>query len=312
MFCSTIIPTIGRPSLERAVRSVLAQELPDAAFELIVVNDSGRPLPPADWQRSPQIRIIHTAGRERSVARNTGAAIARGRYLHFLDDDDWLLPGGLAALQQLWQRAGDAAWLFGGTQLVDRQGKPLIQLHPAVAGNCFIQMMAGEWLPLQSSLIDSARFFAVGGFAPLIPGIEDVDLARRIALAGEMAGTKALVAAVGMGQENSTTNSGSARRLGQMAREEILGRPGVLARMLGSADDGYWYGRIPRAYFTSAVWNFSHRRVATAVSRLMWGMMGFLFGGKAVFSGAFWRALARPYQSRAFSQGFSEAETAVR
>ena len=58
MFCATIIPTIGREKLTRAVESVLSQDLP-AEFEVIVVNDSGRPLAEADWQRDERVRVIH-------------------------------------------------------------------------------------------------------------------------------------------------------------------------------------------------------------------------------------------------------------
>ena len=42
--------------------------------------------------------VVNTHHSERSVARNTGAALSHGDYLHFLDDDDILLPGAYAAL----------------------------------------------------------------------------------------------------------------------------------------------------------------------------------------------------------------------
>jgi hypothetical protein len=45
MFSSTVIPTIGRPTLDRAVRSVLDQGFSADDFEVIVVNDSGERLP---------------------------------------------------------------------------------------------------------------------------------------------------------------------------------------------------------------------------------------------------------------------------
>ena len=102
MFCSTVIPTIGRPTLARSVDSVLGQSFTANNFEVILINDSGQPLPPAGWQRSERVRIINTNRHNRSVARNTGAAIARGRYLHFLDDDDWMLPD---AFESLWELA---------------------------------------------------------------------------------------------------------------------------------------------------------------------------------------------------------------
>ena len=42
MFCTTVIPTIGRPTLNRAVTSLLEQAFTADDFEIIVVNDSGR------------------------------------------------------------------------------------------------------------------------------------------------------------------------------------------------------------------------------------------------------------------------------
>ena len=83
MICSTIIPTIGRGSLSRAVESVLQQDFDRDEFEVIVVNDSGKPLPHQAWMDSKHVSLLHTNRLNRSVARNTGAAVARGKYLHF-------------------------------------------------------------------------------------------------------------------------------------------------------------------------------------------------------------------------------------
>ena len=74
MFSSTIIPTVGRPTLERTVESVLNQNFDKDQFEVIVVNDSGEPLTKnASWRTARNIQILETNRRERSFARNTGA-----------------------------------------------------------------------------------------------------------------------------------------------------------------------------------------------------------------------------------------------
>jgi hypothetical protein len=302
MFCSTIIPTVGRPSLPRAVQTVLQQKV-TFDFEIIVVNDGERPVPPADWRRSPHVQIIQTTQRERGAARNAGAAIARGAYLHFLDDDDWLAPGGLAALQAQAQRRPNAALVYGAAQLVNRQDEPLMQLYPDFQGNALVQTLAGEWLPLQASLIRSDAFWAAGGFNPRIAGIEDVDLTRRLALVGDVSGLPELVAFVGMGAENSTTDGAKARLLGQAARETIFEDGQAWPRLWAAADNTYWRGRIARAYLTSAVWNGQQGLYATAVSRLLWGGVSSL---RAVLDWPrreYWRAVLRPHQGVAFARG---------
>ena len=307
MFCSTIIPTVGRPSLDRAVNSVLEQEFKADEFEVIVVNDSGRPLSPVDWYRSPHVQIIKTQQRERGAARNVGATVARGDYLHFLDDDDWLAQGGLVILQGQAQRQPEAVLVYGGAQLVDRQANSLIQLDPALQGNVLIKTLAGEWLPLQASLIRTDAFWEIGGFDPLIPGIEDIDLARRLTLHGDVVGTPEIVVFVGMGEEDSTTDRAAAHLLGQAARERIFEDAGTWQRLWASADSAYWQGRIARAYLTSAVWNGRQGLIATAVSRMAWATMSLTVSSWNVLHKEYWQAVLRPHQSKAFARGIEKA-----
>jgi glycosyltransferase involved in cell wall biosynthesis len=296
IFCSTIIPTVGRASLERTVRSVLEQSVNHQDFEVIVVNDLGQPLPDANWMRSDRVRLIETNRRNRCVARNSGAAIARGRYLHFLDDDDWLLPG---AFQHLWKVAegNPAGWIYGGYELVDRQGKRLEICLPDEQGNCAVRFAIGEWLPLQVSLIRSEAFFAVGGFASLdslLGGDEDVDLSRQISLSYEFAGTSHLVAVIQFGHAGSTTNYAQLRQQSRKSREKMLAFPGASARLLDSARGrslhvNYWYGRVLWCYLASFYWNMRHRRPFSAVSRLIYSAITLVASGRHTLSRHFWR-----------------------
>lgn len=312
MFCTSIIPTVGRKTLQRAVQSILDQNLSVDEFEIIVVNDSGSPLPYEDWQASPRVRIVETDHRERCVARNVGAALAKGKYLHFLDDDDWLLPGALEVLWKLSQSHTQAAWLYGGTIVYDRDDQPVIHLIHKLAPNCFVQTMAGEWIPLQASLIQQTSFHQLGGFNPYIPGIEDVDLARRMSLHFDLMGTADLVAGVGLGTTNSTTNQSKARLEGRGARELILNETGVYRRLWESAHNGFWRGRIIRLYLTSAVWNLSHQRFFTAGSRLVHAAAAMLMSMfTSLFSRQFWKAILGPYESEAFARGQQERQQVI-
>lgn len=312
MFCTSIITTIGRKALQRAVLSVLDQKFSREAFEVIVVNDSGSSLVEEEWQHSPAVRILDTDHLERCIARNTGAALARGKYLHFLDDDDWLLPGALDAFWKLSREYPEEAWLYGGTTLFNRDEQPEIHLVHRLPPNCFVQVMAGEWIPLQASFIRHNAFHKVGGFNHMIPGIEDVDLARRMALQFDFYGTDELVAGVGMGTTGSTTNQGKARLEGRQARELILNESGVQNRLWHSAGNRFWRGRIVRIYLTSAIWNISHRRLFTAISRAIYGITAML---KAIFTslpnGEFWRAIVGPYESESFARGHAERQQTI-
>jgi glycosyltransferase involved in cell wall biosynthesis len=295
-FCSVIIPTIGRSTLARAVSSVLDQSIPETELEVIVVNDSGAPLPRAEWQASGRTRVIMTNRRERSVARNAGAALASGRYLCFLDDDDWLLPGALEALWRLADQSGDAAWLYGGIRVVDDRGRVLGEANSGLQGNCLAQVIGGAWVPLQASLVHTDTFFRIGGFDPFICGTEDLDLCRRIALHGDFASTAAMVACLFRGPtwETSTDYQRAAEDT-RRSRDRVLSEPGAFARVLQSAgaapDSTYWLGRLLRAYVSTVHLNLARRRIFAAASRAIFGTAIAVAAGRRVLSRVYWQGV---------------------
>jgi hypothetical protein len=163
--------------------------------------------------------------------------------------------------------------------------------------------MAGEWIPLQSSFIQAEIFHRVGGFSPLISGPEDIDLLRRICLVGEVSGMSSLIASIERGDEDSTTNYKQHPVLSRLAREQILDEPLAFHRMKESANSGSWLGRLSRIYFTSAIWNLQHKRVAIAASRLVSGLAVMVLSHIRICSLSFWNAFLKPYQSPTFARG---------
>jgi glycosyltransferase involved in cell wall biosynthesis len=81
---SAVIPTVGRPSLGRAVQSVLDQTRPVA--EVIVVGDIDGPVPLPSDDRIILLRTDFRHGPAR--CRQLGIDAARGSVIALLDDDD--------------------------------------------------------------------------------------------------------------------------------------------------------------------------------------------------------------------------------
>jgi glycosyltransferase involved in cell wall biosynthesis len=292
MFCSTIIPSINRPSLSRAVQSVLDQDFAEA-YEVIVVNDSGEPLPEMEWQHTDLTRVIDTNRRERSVARNTGAAIARGDYLHFLDDDDTLLPGALKAFWSLAQGNPEAIWLYGSYQTVDNFGNLIDEFHPGLKGNIFAQLISGEAIPFQASLLRARCFYEAGAFDPTLTEAEDRDLGRRMAARGDVAWTPAIVAKIRIGEQGSTTNWQSLAESDRRGREKALNVSGCIMRLWSSRLSSYWHGRVSRAYIASAVWNLNRWKMCVAARRAATGL---IMANWRIASPAFWKGLRTKIQ----------------
>lgn len=294
VFCSTIIPTIGRQTLARAVESVLVQAI-DEDFEIIVVNDSGKPLALEEWRRSARVRVIATERQERSIARNAGAALATGRYLHFLDDDDALLPGALEAFREL-SRQTDADWLYGGYRTVDDGGQLIEEIVPWVEGNVFAKLVARESIPLQASLIQRPAFVAAGGFDPAFVTTEDQHLGRTLALTGAVAFTPVVVAQIRIGRAGGSTNWSLYSRLDRLSFERFADDPASLARIESSAGlDAYWYGRLARVYLASFLRNLAQGVVPAAARRLPSILS---FSGRRVASRDYWRGLRHVSRKR--------------
>lgn len=97
---SVIVPTYNRPEmLADCLRSILHQTYPNV--EIIVVNDGGVDVKKIIDSLNQQNKITsleHPANRGMAAARNTGIAVARGKYLAYLDDDDSYLPHHIETL----------------------------------------------------------------------------------------------------------------------------------------------------------------------------------------------------------------------
>lgn len=289
MFCSIVIPTIGRSTLSRAVCSVLEQSFSDDDFEVIVVNDSGNALLEADWQDSKRVRILNTNKRERSVARNAGAAVAIGKYLWFLDDDDWIMPNALEYFWSLAGQASDASWLYGGIRVVDESNEVLGEVNSRLNGYCFAQVLGGAWVPIQSSMLRSDAFFRVGGFNPLIIGTEDLDICKRIAFNGSLANTPEIVACLFRGRDwNTSTDYLRAPEDVRRSRDAVLDEPGALSKIVasanGSSNAGYWFGRVLRVYLSTISYNIRHQRLFAAMSRTISGLASCMMASRHVLS----------------------------
>lgn len=90
---SVIVPVFNAENhLERCVRSLLNQTLRD--IEVILVDDGSTDSSPllCDEYASvdSRIKVIHCQNGGVSAARNRGMEVANGRFLSFVDSDDWL------------------------------------------------------------------------------------------------------------------------------------------------------------------------------------------------------------------------------
>jgi GT2 family glycosyltransferase len=218
-----------------------------------------------------------------------GAAVGRGRYIKVLQDDDYLLPGGLKALIDLAEST-ECYWAYGAANRVDNDDVFMSVNRPEVNGNLFAHSAVGDAFHLSASLIRRDIFFQVGGFDPTINTSEDIDLQWRIARLGEIRGTSEIVAGIRVGVWGGTTTNWNKKTMDtRIVRERALNSPGAFTKMWDSVKgDSNLRGRCSRAYLISGVLNLAGFRIPLAVSRFFFGL---LMANVFVLLPKFWKGL---------------------
>jgi teichuronic acid biosynthesis glycosyltransferase TuaG len=112
------------PFVGQCIASVQAQTFPE--WEMLVVDDCS----PDDTcavvegfaAKDPRVRLLRQPRNGGpALARDAAVLAARGRYVAFLDSDDWWLPGKLERQIEYMRRTG-AAVTFTGFRRVNREG----------------------------------------------------------------------------------------------------------------------------------------------------------------------------------------------
>jgi GT2 family glycosyltransferase len=175
---SVIIPTYNRPqALRRCLDALARLDYSRDQFEVIVVDDGSRESLTAlvtDFHDGLDLRLLREEHAGPGLARNAGAAQARGEYLTFTDDDCAPFPDWLCALEQRFARDPDC--LVGG---------PTINGNPdnlyATASQMLIDYLLGAFfqkgkattpsafVTSNNMAVRAAMFRALGGFRPPLP-----------------------------------------------------------------------------------------------------------------------------------------------
>jgi glycosyltransferase involved in cell wall biosynthesis len=107
---SVVIPTHNRLEVLAEVIAALERQEGAPAFELVVVDD-GSTDGTGDWLRARSFRlpllVLTQENRGPAAARNTGVAVASGKWVAFLGDDTVPAVGWLAAHRAAHRRRGD-------------------------------------------------------------------------------------------------------------------------------------------------------------------------------------------------------------
>lgn len=184
---SVIIPTYNREKfIGAAIKSVLDQTF--KCFEIIVIDDGstdGTANVVKEF-KSEKIRYIYQSNQGRSRARNHALALAKGRYIAFLDSDDMYLPEKLGMQVDFMDRRPDFGMVYTSAYCIDEDGNSLAHVYEAkLSGWIYndIAFFVPVTITLPTVIARREVFEAVGGFDENMERFEDTDMWRRISKA---------------------------------------------------------------------------------------------------------------------------------
>jgi len=172
---SVVIPLYNKaPYVERALRSALAQTLPIS--EIIVVDDGSTDDGPDRVARlaraHPQVKLVRQPNRGPGAARNAGLALAKGKYVAFLDaDDEWLPAFAETCVSLLEDPVANVSVAWTGCAKCpppareQRIGQPLdgiYELRPDTEGALVNRIIRAA--PMRSAMLRTKTAVNWGGF----------------------------------------------------------------------------------------------------------------------------------------------------
>jgi len=182
MTVSVIIPTYNKaPYIRQAVDSALAQTYKD--LEIIVVDDGSTDETVSilkSYVDAGQITYIYQDNQGPSKARNAGLKLARGRYIKFLDSDDFLFPEQIEKQFRDIEQEPEAisisdSLLLKLNGISEHRPVHLVSKERQLAS--FIESNRGV---IHAFLVPKSLLDRVGGFDVTLTCSEDTDLWIRI------------------------------------------------------------------------------------------------------------------------------------
>lgn len=160
-----------------ALDSLMAQDFHD--WEAVVINDTGD-----EWNEIPGAPYANvfkndTGRHGPAVARNVGHTKARGKFILYLDADDYLMPGSTLRKMIARYAKGDAGYIYGDYVAVSADNKRGKRMMLA-------EFNQGEWKEQSpvTVLIAKEDIMRFGGFDEYIRDWEEWDLFLKMQVGG--------------------------------------------------------------------------------------------------------------------------------
>ena len=141
-YFSVVIPVYNTEAwIEKTLKAVLGQTFSD--FEIILVDDGStdNSVSIADSFHTQKLKIIKQCNSGVSVARNAGIAEAKGKYIAFLDADDYWFDDHLAEAKNFFDTFDNYPW-YSSTPIIREEKDQLNNINRKATKYYFINFVS--------------------------------------------------------------------------------------------------------------------------------------------------------------------------
>ena len=178
-FISIIVPVYnGEKALEKCITSLLNQNYPSERREIIIVDNNSKDNSKGIIQKFPVQYMLEDKIQGPGAARNTGAKIAKGEIIAFLDADQVADKNWLTNLIQGWENPAFGA--FGGSNVYLEDNQLSLNINPPNTENKESSGSETFQLGGGNAAYRSDLFRSLNGFDTRLFNREDFDLAWRL------------------------------------------------------------------------------------------------------------------------------------
>lgn len=191
---SIVIPIYKvEPYIAKCLQSIYSQ-IDTLPVEVILVNDGtpDKSMEIASAFVDNRTQVINQENQGLSAARNNGMKVAHGRYVWFVDSDDWIAEETISKICG-WIEKYQSEVFVVGIKAYDEKDRPIDSFHPISPANDFVTKSGAEWIltphfergPMQIFIMD--RSFLLGHDLFFVKGLlhEDLEFAPRMLIKAE-------------------------------------------------------------------------------------------------------------------------------
>jgi len=206
---SVIIPAYNAAAfLPTAINSVLNQTY--GKLEIIVIDDGS-----IDGTREvlapfeSRVQYLHITNSGPAAARNLGIAKSKGKYIAFLDADDWWFPHKLESQIKILSKNSNASFIcsdwFDGQTGEEAKISVLSNYKAWIYTANFDLMLQENFVNTSTVLLEREKLLKVGFFQENLRGAEDKNLWLRLLLVGDALVCKDILAFRRFHSKNTTS-----------------------------------------------------------------------------------------------------------